>query len=90
MALKGECSRCGLCCYVGEFKCTNLVIVGQPGPPMASTCAVHFMRYPHMPIILRAPDGREVISECTYGNPTLEEEVLRGFIEAGQCSLEAV
>ena len=86
--LKGECNRCGLCCWVqGEFKCENLVVM-KPGPqPGATFCKVYETRTNGMPIkLIRKKDGATIHGTCL--RDTIHEDILiLPYIGKG-CSLE--
>ena len=86
--LIGNCNRCGLCCYVGPYRCINLIVMGKPGDPEATKCAVHGVRYDRMPILLLDTDGR-IAGESVCGLDS--EEETESIIEKGigkGCSLE--
>ncbi len=84
--LNGLCNQCGLCCYVDGYKCTNLIVTSEPGTPYATECMVYNDRYHDRPIILMKPDGSYLEGFCAH-NSALEEEILKGFIRRGECSL---
>ena len=88
--LVGECNRCGLCCFAGEFRCQNLIVTGKPGEPMATACAVHRSRTPGMFILFFDSQGR-VAADGVCGHNTPAEPLV--IIERGigkGCSLEVV
>ena len=87
MSLKGRCNQCGLCCFVDGGKCTNLIVHGEPGQPMATECMIYNDRYPGRPIILMRPDGSYAEGHCWHNAPN-EEAILTKLIEQGKCSLE--
>jgi hypothetical protein len=84
--LKGKCNQCGNCCTIGPFKCENLVVVGEPGQPLATWCAVYDQRYPDMPIKLRDGCG-EIQGFCMHDTLAEEYELTRLIIDK-KCSLE--
>lgn len=81
--LSGSCNRCGACCFIGEYRCTNLE--GELGD---TTCKVYALRYKDMPISLKAPDGRVKHGYCLGHNTRAEEIVLTQLIRQGKCSYE--
>ncbi len=83
MGLKGICNRCGLCCHVGLFKCTNLVTADDG----RAECVVYQSRQPGMEIILMRDDGAWREGICNHRLPA-EEQILTPLIEQGLCSLE--
>lgn len=85
--LKGKCNQCGNCCFIGEFKCTNLVLVGAVGTPMASYCSVYAMRHTDMPITMKNKKGEMIQAYCAH-NSELEDSILRELILENKCSLE--
>jgi len=85
--LKGECSRCGNCCTIGDFKCTNLLLAGKLGTACASLCAVYEKRYPDMPIIMRDSFGNTMAAFCLHNTAAEEFELTKLIIEK-KCSLE--
>ena len=87
--LVGECNQCGLCCYVGSYRCINLMVMGTPGEPMATRCGLRDLRYDGMPIKLVDDKGRIVgESKCAL-NSEKEIESIIPHIGRG-CSLEIV
>jgi hypothetical protein len=85
LSISGLCNRCGTCCKVGEFVCTNLQ---QTPDKLETTCLVYRDRYPNMPIIMRRLNGDFLFAECAH--ETAEEEIiLTGLIKQGKCSLVA-
>lgn len=83
MPLKGSCNRCGACCFVGPYRCTNLL--GKTGEK--TTCAVYDKRYTNMPIWLVAPSGAAIQGYCMHNS--LDEELrLMDLVEQGKCSYE--
>ena len=87
MSLKGKCNQCGVCCYVGAFKCEFLDVGGTPGMPMATRCKVYDKRYTDMPILLTDPHGAIMGGYCLHDSQA-EEMELKKLIRQGQCSLE--
>jgi hypothetical protein len=86
--LKGTCNQCGNCCFLGEYKCTNLIVTGEPGRPMATRCAVYGSRYPDMPITLRDGSGRSIGGYCLHNTGFAEEVELTKLIIERKCVLE--
>lgn len=88
--LVGECNQCGLCCFIGELRCINLIVTGEVGQLMATKCAVHGMRYPGMPIIMVDPQGR-IGMETICGKDDADEAfvIIQRGIGKG-CSLDLV
>lgn len=87
--LSGLCNRCGLCCFDGELRCQNLIVIGKPGEPLATACSRHGSRYNGMPITMFDPEGRSYDGYFCH-NDDLETAVI---IERGigkGCSLEVV
>ena len=82
MGLTGNCNRCGACCWVDDFKCTNLNI--EDG---RTSCLVYGDRKPGMPIILTNNQGEWKDGFCNHTLP-VEEEILTRLIKQGACSLE--
>jgi hypothetical protein len=78
---------CGACCFIGDFKCVNLKLIGVPGLPNASYCTVHARRYTDMPIKLVDKFGNVVDGFCLHGSKAEEMELTR-MIKEGKCSLE--
>lgn len=88
MSLKGACNLCGVCCFIGDFKCTNLKVNGVPiGLPNASYCTVWDKRYTDMPIRLVDHFGNVVEGFCLHGSKAEEMELTR-LIKEDRCSLE--
>jgi len=85
--LKGECVRCGNCCTIGDFKCTNLAVSGKLGTACAAFCTVYNKRYPDMPILMRDQYGNSMEAFCMHNTHAEEIELTRLIIE-GKCSLE--
>lgn len=80
----GLCNQCGACCWVGAYKCTNL-ITAKDG---RAACAVYGDREPGMDIVLtRASDNAWMRGTCNHKTPE-EQGLLRQLIEQGICSLE--
>jgi len=87
MALKGVCNQCGLCCYVGAYKCEHLEVLNIPGTPMATRCTVHDKRYTDMPILLVGPRGEIKHGFCLHDSAAEEMELTK-LIRQGRCSLQ--
>jgi hypothetical protein len=83
VSISGNCNRCGLCCWAGKFKCTNL----QTARDGKAECVVYANRRPGMEIILMREDGAWREGICNHGLPS-EEKILMPLIEQGLCSLE--
>lgn len=86
MKFKGVCNRCGNCCFIGEFKCANLILSGKQGEPMAAHCLVYHERIPGMPIILTKPNGEWRTGICAHTLPAEDDKLLQLIID-GKCSL---
>ena len=86
MSIVGECSKCGVCCFVGAYKCEYLEVGGIPGMPNATRCTVYDKRYTDMPILLADPYGSIKEGFCLH-NSQAEEDSLIQLIRRGQCSL---
>ncbi len=88
--LVGECNQCGLCCFIGELRCINLIVTGEVGQPMATACAVHKSRYPGMKILMVSPSG-SIGMETICGKDDADEAfvIIQRGIGKG-CSLDLV
>lgn len=78
--LKGTCNQCGLCCYIGAFKCEHLDVGGIPGMPMATRCDIHDKRYTDMPILMVDPHGAVKQAFCLHDAGPAEDDALRGLM----------
>lgn len=87
MSLKGQCNQCGICCFLGAFKCEHLDVGGIPGMPMATRCTVYDERYTDMPILMVSPEGEIKQGFCLHGSQAEEFELTK-LIRRGQCSLQ--
>ena len=87
MSISGHCNQCGVCCFVGAFKCEYLDIGGIPGNAMATRCRVYDKRWTDMPIILADPHGAIMQGFCLHGSQAEEFELTK-LIRQGQCSME--
>ena len=87
--LTGTCNQCGLCCYIGEFRCINLIVSGKPGEPMASKCGAYNSRYDGMPIVLVDPNGKTRMATCSHGSELEDLEIFERGIGKG-CSMVPV
>lgn len=81
--ITGTCNRCGACCYVGEFRCANLV----DAPDGRASCAIHANRVPGMVVIMTRPNGDWIEGICNHTLP-IEDRLLTPLIEQGVCSME--
>jgi len=88
VALKGVCNQCGICCFIGAFKCEHLDVGGIPGMPMSTRCTVHDKRYTDMPILLTDPHGAVKQGFCLHDAGPAEDDILVQLIRQGQCSLQ--
>lgn len=80
----GHCNQCGACCWVGAYKCSNL-ITAESG---RAACAVYGDREPGMQILMvREADGAWIHGRCNHTLPE-ETEILKHMIEQGICSME--
>lgn len=86
--LKGNCNQCGLCCFIGAFKCEHLEVVGIPGAAMATRCDIHEKRYTDMPIVMVSPQGEIKHAFCLHDAGPAEDFELTKLIRRGLCSLE--
>jgi len=70
------------------LRCQHLIVMGDPGQPMVTECAVyHSLRYDGMPILLFDRDGRLAgESKCWKGSPKEDEGIIELGIGKG-CSL---
>ena len=78
--LTGDCNRCGMCCFMGRYRCVNLLVEGKPGEPKATKCGAYSIRYNAMPIVMIDPEGEIVDAFCRHDDPN--EGILiasRGF-----------
>jgi hypothetical protein len=85
--LKGNCNQCGLCCFVGRYKCENLEVTSIIGAPSATRCKVYEKRYNDMPILLKSPEGHIRTGFCLKDTPGEEQSIIP-LIRSGQCSME--
>jgi hypothetical protein len=85
--LVGTCNRCGLCCFVGPYRCSHLILAGPPGSPEASACGVYLVRRDRMPIEL-INDAGDVVGTATCAKNSPEDvlNILEKGIGKG-CSL---
>lgn len=92
-ALKGDCNRCGLCCFMptpeGEMlRCIYLIVTGEVGKAAATACAIHDLEGRNgEKIYLVDKDGHlRGESFCAVGNDDETEVILKQGIGKG-CSL---
>ena len=88
--LTGTCNRCGMCCTVGPYKCSNLAVTKQLGEPEATICKAQSTRYDQMPIILGVNMGCcgtiVMMSYCAKDSDAETQAIVRSGIGRG-CSL---
>lgn len=92
--LRGECSKCGLCCTLQQdgttFVCDYLVRIKKLGESEATLCLMYHSRSHRMPITMTNAQGDSIRWHCA-ANGTNEET--RAIIQRGigqGCSLEVV
>lgn len=85
--ITGICNQCGLCCYIGRYKCENLEVTGFIGMANATRCKVYEKRFNNMPIILKTPEGEVMHGYCLKGVKE-EDDIIAQYIRTGQCSMK--